>query len=99
LATVPWPIFAEKNPEISPKIDDFSSYVEVAKFKKVVDMRADAPRKWTKVQHRAWNGEELKGQKPTFPASANAFQGKTKNGVGNTNSSTCSLRGSETAYC
>ena len=75
------------------KINDFSSYVEVAKFKKVVDMRADAPRKWTKVQPRAWNGEEFKGQKPTFPASANAFQGKTKNGVGNTNSSTLCVIG------
>ena len=42
-ATVPWSIFAGKNSEILTKIDDFSSYVEVAKLKKVVYMRTDAP--------------------------------------------------------
>ena len=55
-ATVPWSIFAGKNSEILTKIDDFSSYVEVAKLTKVVYMRTDAPRKWSKVQPRALNG-------------------------------------------
>jgi len=40
LATVPWPIFAEKNSEFSPKIDFLSSYENVAHAKKVVAMRA-----------------------------------------------------------
>jgi len=86
------PFLIKKNSEILTKIDDFSSYVKVAKLKKVVYMRADAPHKWSKVQPRALIGEKLMAKKPTFPAWANAFQGNTKNGVGNTNSSTATTR-------
>ena len=43
LATVPWPIFAEKNSEISTKIDDFSSYAKISIQKNVHDVRPRPP--------------------------------------------------------
>jgi len=43
LATVPWPIFAEKNSKISPKIDFFSSYKNFRQAKNIWAMRAHSP--------------------------------------------------------
>ena len=45
LATVSWPFFAGKKSEILTKIDDFSSYEEVAKPKNIWAMRAYAAHK------------------------------------------------------
>jgi len=61
------PFSREKNSEILKKIDDFSRYVEVAKLKKVVDMRAHAPRKCSKVQPRMLNGESVMAKKLEIP--------------------------------
>jgi len=62
LATVPWPIFEGKNSKILTKMDELA-YVEVAKLKKVVDMRTAATRKCSKVQPRALNGEIFMAKK------------------------------------
>ena len=51
-------------------------------------MRAYAPHKWSKVHPPTLIGEEFKGKKLQFTAWANAFQWKSHNGVGDTNSST-----------
>ena len=45
-------------------------------------------RKWAKVQPDRFNFRSFKAKKPCFSSLANAFQGNTHNGVGNTNSST-----------
>jgi len=68
------------------------SYVEVAKLKKVVDMRTAATRKCSKVQPRALNGEIFMAKKLQITAWANAFQRNTKNGVCVVNSSTANIK-------
>ena len=93
LATVPRPTFPEKNSEISHKIDFLSSYKNFPLAKKFKAMRTDALYKWAKVQPDRFNFRSFKAKKPCFSSQANAFQGKTKNGVGNTNSSTLCVIG------
>ena len=54
----------------------------MAKLKKVVDMRAHAPRKCSKVQPRALNGESVMAKKTRNPVHSYGEPGKSKNGVG-----------------
>jgi len=51
-------------------------------------MRAHALYKWAKVQPDRFNFRSFRGKKPCFPSLANGVTRNTKNGVGNTNSST-----------
>ena len=69
-ATVPWPIFAEKNSEILTKIDDFSSYEELAKPKNIWAMRTHTLHKWSKVQPDRFNFRDFSSKKPTFELAA-----------------------------
>jgi len=53
--------FRRKNSEISPKIDDISSYAKILSAKKVENVR---PRPPCKVHPRAFVSEKIMGQKP-----------------------------------
>ena len=61
--------------------------------KKYQTVRPRLPYKWSKVHPRALIGEIFLGKKPSFPAWANGEPGKSKNGVGDTNSSTNGMLG------